>query len=144
MNILRLQHAKRLAKAACFGLVVFAASAQASTHIDLTVDANAHCITAGGGTYNVFPRIALPIGTWRMTVLSSTVDLCPTIGYCPQPEVNLSLFGSDFPYEKAMVAKPKVRQTIEVTAPNDSVWGYITDEFCPDNSGTTVVRFTKK
>ena len=144
MNTIHLQRAVRFAKAASLGLAVFAASAQAGTHIDMTVDALAQCVDVRGGTYNAFSSLALPIGTWSVSILSSTVNLCDPEGYCPQAQVSLSLYGSDFPYMQPMVVKPGTKQTIEVTTPNDSAWGYITDIGCGDNTGSTVVRFTKK
>ena len=144
MNTTHLQAAKRFAKAASLGLAVLAASAQAGTHIDMTVDATAQCVQVGGGTHNAFSSVNLPIGTWTVGIVSSTVNLCYPEGDCPQSQVNLTLYGSDYPYAQPMIVKPGAKQVIEVTTPNDSAWGYITDAFCADNAGSTVVRFTKK
>lgn len=129
-------------------LVVVAAIANAQT-FDLVVDGKANCfdLTPGGNGGNVAAQLELPAGpgTYTVKVKSSTTAFCSE-GRCLQPDVALNLWGGSVSYYEPFLVKPGVKGLAKptlVVGNGGTVYAYVMDNPCGDNSGKTVLAITK-
>jgi len=125
---------KTLTSAVLLSAVATAASAGVPTY---TVDGLANCLETSTGTSPGFVRVDLAPGTYKASVVRSTLANNP--GYPDVIDSNVALI-VDF-YTQGTFAQGKPLK-FTVSNPNGSpVWVYYVDSFCADNAGSTVVKF---
>ena len=134
---------QRSIRATCIALfaVMAGAAGAAGTTADVAVDVLANCLDLESNTIPATVQVPLEAGSYTVSVVSSDALVCRAAN-CTDSSVALVVYGqADYFPTNFGVRKGKTAR-FRLPAPGTAV-AYFADNGCGDNSGSTMIRFTK-